>query len=116
MSRIAIADVYEAPEVDLWGHVFVVRELTKHLEEKSTDLEREVREKIDAAENGEELVTALGRYFDVTLKRVEEDGKRSAKPSTLLKQKWNSSQLSIEQLMRFFVAVIEQSSGQVPPT
>lgn len=115
MSRISIAEIYEAPEVDLWGHVFVVRPFTKHMEEKWAGLEAEVRAKFDEVENGEDLVATVGKYFDVVLKRVETNGGRQSRPSTLLKQKWNSSELSVEQLTQFFIVVFEES-GKVPPT
>lgn len=118
MSRITIQDVYVAPEVDLWGHVFEVKPFTKHLEETLGDLPEKVRERLNDVKQGDDLVAVLGDYFDVMLKRTQAaNGKRQSKPSTLLKQKWGSSQLSMEQLMRFFYLVHEDTGGyEVPPT
>lgn len=122
MSRISIADSYVAPEVDLWGHVFVVRPMTKHLEASAGTLVDEIGEKLGKVEKGLDLVEVVGEYFDVVLKRNGAElpeGQKPSKPSSLLKKHWNMAEgnkdaLSIEQLIRFFLAI--QEAGQVPPT
>lgn len=114
MSRIAITDVYTPPEVDLWGHVFELRPVTKHLEEKLGPLQEQLEEKLDKAKDGAEAVGLLGQLFDLQLKRVGGDGPQK-KPSTLLKQKWDSSELSVRQIENFLYA-LAQAETETRPT
>lgn len=125
-ERFVIADAYESPEVDLWGHIFVVRPFTKHVEESIGDLGEELAEKFADAKVGLDVVEACGRYFDVQLKRHPDETKQ-AKPSSLLRKHWELKDekraLSAEQLARMFEFVyggnadgLAPSNGDVPPT
>lgn len=113
MSRIAIADVYVPPEVDLWGHLYVVRPITKALQDKIGPIEDELERKMDNAKDGAESVAALGRYLDVLLKTSDEDGK-GKKPSTLLREKWSGGDLSVQQIRNFMVAVVQAEADSRP--
>jgi len=118
MARYTLADAYDPPEIELGnGHVFVVREQTKHVEAQLQPLQGELERQLAAVKKGDDLVAVMGRYFDVVLKRIEsEDGAgKQAKPSTLLKKAWDSNELSVERLM-FVFRVVQGYGDEGPPT
>lgn len=115
MTRIAITDVYVPPEIDLWGDVFVLRPMTKAIEAKAAVLAETVEEKLANAKDGAEAVAVVGELLDLQLKRLEVNGNgKQSKPSTILKQKWASSELSVPQLRNFFVAIGEANDEARP--
>lgn len=104
---VSIARAYNPVEVDLWGTKFETIDVPRSGAKKAQALEDE----IDTIERGEEmfdeLVEKIAELMDIKLVPVE----GSKKPSTIVKKKWKSDDLSIGQLMSFFREV-QQLEGE----
>ena len=103
MSRISIEGSYQVIEVDLWGHTYETKEATRSVHRRVRELEA----KVDGTENEDEQIACLAEMFDLKLVPVahKDDGKRPVKASTLVKKKWQSDELSLTKILRFFYEI-----------
>lgn len=119
MTRIKIEDAYEPVEIDLWGDVFVSRDLTKSTSKQATGIQKQIaeattppelpdpedespeaeakRSEREAWEADEDVLIDLNAQL-MDLRFVPVDGGR-AKPSTAIKRKWEQDKLSLDQLV-----------------
>jgi len=88
---ITVPDAVEGIRVDLWGVEFDVVPPTKSLAKKA---ERHVLAMVEA-ETNDELVDAIGGFFDLKLIPLD---RRRTRPSTIIRRRWDDDKVSIPQL------------------
>lgn len=111
MNRVSIEGSYEPVEVDLWGHTFETRDLSRKDEKKVEELQA-LAEQTDDEDEGFELVAKM---LDLKLVPVSENGSRAQKASTILKRKWKAEELGSRQLVRF-IENVDRAEDQARPT
>lgn len=97
MARISIADSLETFEVDLWGRIFDAVPVTRSVQMRATELEREGGDVLDG-EEPDEIVAYLGKMLDLRLKPAKGARKLA---SEAIAEKWQADELSIAQLVSF---------------
>lgn len=102
--RYSITDEERATEIDLWGSVFELVQVTKVNEDELMERLEKINDEIDAASKHSELIVALGKKYDLQMKPVA-GGKKKA--SALLAAKWQAGEVDVAQAIRF-LSRIEQ--------
>jgi len=88
---IAVPDQVDGIVVDLWGHKYTPKPATKALAQETED---EVLA-IQVAVDNDEYVAAVGAFFDKKLKKA---AAKTPNPSTVLKGKWDASEVTLPQI------------------
>lgn len=97
MSRITL-EAPDAPEVELFGHVYTIVPITKAAVAKADAAEA----KVDDAEDSDQLVAAYGALLDVRLRPTAEKQPRA---STVLVKAWNGNDVSLKQINQLVIDV-----------
>ena len=92
-GSVSIVETYEPVEVDLWGTPFKTQPLTRSLDQKIDGFQ----DKIDQAEDADQIVAAVAELLDIRLVPLE----GTKKASTVIKDKWKKDALTTAQLLRF---------------
>ena len=97
MAKLTLAQSFEAIEVDLFGHDFETRNVTRTTQLQLAELEQ-LAEQATESQDVDKMVEALAKVLDLRLKAA--DGKRT-KPSTIIQQRWQADELNILELVKF---------------
>lgn len=99
MARISVGS-YEPAEVELWGHEFETVEVTKKLRKQL----RLHSETIENTDDEDETIESIGAILNLRLVHAD---KQRTKPSTLLKQRWESEDegISLARAMGILAAI-----------
>lgn len=96
-TKLTIAGSFEPVEVDLFGHEFETKQVTR-----STQLALgELEELVDAAErdaDADKMVEALAQVLDLQLKGT--DSKRTT-AGDVVRKKWQGDELNLLDLVKF---------------
>jgi hypothetical protein len=116
MPSVSIHRAYSPVEVDLWhengGGLFETVDLPRSKLKCVNEIEAEIAE-IEATPDAlDELIEKLGEMFDLKLMPI--DGRRK-KPSTIIKAKWKTDDMTINQLRSFAATVqLKEAEGGRP--
>lgn len=110
--RLSAAEVFDEVEVDLWGEVFRLREITRSVSERIDTASKQAEEVGDEA-SGDEAAAALITVIDVLLEPVNADGVTAGE---LLRARWEDDTLGLDRLAAFAESMQEEAGARRRPT
>lgn len=113
--RITATEILDTLEVDLWGNIYNLREMTRTVSQKLTDAQARARETaVDQDGDQDAAAKALIDVLDILL---EPKGEFAEKPAgTMLGELWKTDKLGLDWLGAFAETLREESDARRRPT
>lgn len=112
--KLSAADIFDTLEVDLWGHLYTLRAITRSIVGKFEEAQKKAAE-LDADEktsDSEALAAALIGIVDIVLEPVGP----IASAGELLTEQWEKDALGIDWLTAFVDTLTEEAQARRRPT
>lgn len=114
MARITAADLFDEFELDLWGHVYRLREGTKSVSAKIREREKAIDALPDDADE-DAVFDALAEMLDVMLEPINDGDRTHAK--TVLTRKWKAQEVGLDRVEAITNLLAEEAvMRKVPPS
>lgn len=109
-KRISLADLAgEATEVDLFGHIYTVRQVTRSVQKKLEGVEKKLRDALEA-DDADKVIDIIIGGLDALL----EPGEESPPVGKSLRDAWKADRLSINEINRLYESIQETAADDRP--
>lgn len=111
--RLGADNAPERPEVDLFGHKYRLRPLTRSVQMALQKADKELAALTDDDDMADHAIAVLAGTFDAMLVA---DGDEKRKPKTVIMEKWKADELSLPALRTFGDQLEERAVAADRPT